>query len=79
VIWNARDARVPWVAELNRLARQAREAADAPGRSWSARQRTLHAEVLGALNYHRSDKLGRYDQHTPRMRLSTIARIVALP
>ena len=22
------------------------------------------AEVLGALNYHRSDKLGRYDRHT---------------
>lgn len=25
---------------------------------------TLHPEVLGALNYHRSDKLGRYDWHT---------------
>ena len=41
-----------------------RPAADTPGPSWSARQGTLHAEVPGALNYRRSDKLGRYDRHT---------------
>src|SRR6201999_4523290 len=31
VLWVSRDVRVPWVAEFNQLARQAREA-DAPGR-----------------------------------------------
>ena len=42
VLWNSRDARVPWVAELNRLARQAREADRPPdGRSGRRRRQVV--------------------------------------
>jgi SAM-dependent methyltransferase len=39
VIWNSRDARVPWVAEFNALARDSREADRRPGGAPGTRRR----------------------------------------
>jgi SAM-dependent methyltransferase len=48
VIWNSRDARAPWVAEFNALARESRAAyrpedgaPDGSARSWGHRRRTV--------------------------------------
>ena len=42
VMWNSRDVRVPWVAEVNRLARESREADRPPDdRSGSRRRREI--------------------------------------
>ena len=47
VMWVARDARVPWVAELNRVARQAREADGQRGARPGGRRRREVAFPLG--------------------------------